>query len=72
MKTIDLIKALQEYELNDHGKEGHIEFWDTERECALILAPQSSDEPGIEHDHYMGCGCVMGFSLNFIKEKDDE
>lgn len=69
MKVSKLIKYLQEYEINDHGKESEIYFWDDSSECDLELLPQDADEPGIEHDHYMGCGCISGFTLNFKRKE---
>lgn len=69
MKTNNLIKALQEYEPNDHNKPGDIYFWDTERECYMELTLQHEDDPGIEHMHNMGCGCVTGFILNFKRKE---
>jgi len=68
MKIKKLIEYLQKYEINDHGKDSDIYFWDIEKQCELILLPQDSDDPGIEHDHYFGCGCISGVTIN-LKEK---
>jgi len=72
MKTKDFIKYLQEYEIDDHGRESDIGFYDVENDRWLELTPQSSNEPGIEHNHYMGCGCISGFTINLMMEKENE
>jgi len=70
MLVSNLIKALQEYEINEHGKPAHIRFYDIEGEHTLELMPQDDDwDPGINHDHNMGCGCVVGYELNFRWKK---
>ena len=70
MKVKDLRKLLKEFEIDDHGRDADIDFWSVEGECELVLAPQSSDEPGFEHCHYMGCGCISDITLNFIKGEE--
>jgi len=70
MTVNQLITYLSEYAINDHGRESEIDFYNMNTEEYMELMPQDDcDDPGIEHNHYGGCGCIMGFTLNLRMKK---
>jgi hypothetical protein len=65
MTVNELITYLSEYAIDDHGQESDIDFYDMNNEQYMELMPQDDCYyPGIEHNHYGGCGCISGVTLN--------
>lgn len=69
MTVNELITYLSEYAINDHGRESEIDFYNVDNEQWMELMPQDDDDPGVEHDHYGGCGCISGFTINLKVKK---
>ena len=68
MTVKELRKLLKQYEVNDHGHDTLIMFWDVRGDCELELNPQSDPDPGFEEGRALGCGCFWDLVIN-LREK---
>jgi hypothetical protein len=71
MTIKEFIKKIEQYAIDDHGKEAEIIFWDMENNCELkINNQQDSRHPGIETTHYWGCQCISDITINLRKNNE--